>query len=166
VLASALVAVAPAILIDSGAALAGLALLTTIVGLLVGYGLYFAWRSTVGWLMHRLADLLDVRVLKGRPFHFAARALRKGSDETAGAFLHIARGGERAGGALFGWSAFLTEWTVREMADGYAIVAGKFASLFNVDLPAVKSESMRAAASTAGCRAAASHWASCVASFA
>lgn len=151
-LSGAFVAAVPAVPIVGGAALAGVALLTTIVGLLVGYGLYFAWRSTVGWLMHRLADLLDVKILRTRPFGFAARALRKGSDEVAGAFLQIARGGERAGGALFGWSAFLVEWSAREVADMSGVTAGLFARLFHTDLPAVKAESIGAAAGAAAAR--------------
>lgn len=105
----------------AGAGVEALAGLLLIVGFVVLLGMQQAWRATIGWLFHKLADLIDIDIglphlPSIHPFGFAAHALRAASDNVYAALGAAALALERSALWLFHQAARQIKWTGREIA--------------------------------------------------
>ncbi len=109
-------AVAPAL-----AGVEALAGLTLVAGCVIFLMLHRAWISTIGWLMHKIADWIDFTIhlplgRSIRPFEDAAKSIRKASDNVGNAFAHLALRCENGAVWFFHQARTTIVWVGNEIA--------------------------------------------------
>ena len=105
----------------AGAGVEAIAGLFLILAYVVLIAVHRAWISTLGWLMHKIADLIDFGIaipLKGtvHPLRSAANAIRAASDNVATAIGSLALRSENGAVWMFHQSEATLRWVGAEIA--------------------------------------------------
>lgn len=105
----------------AGAGIEAIAAFGLILSFAVCWALRQVWVATLGWLMHKLADLIDFSIsipIKGsiRPLEGAANAIRAASDNVSNALGYLALKSENGAVWLFHQAAQQLRWMAAEIA--------------------------------------------------
>jgi len=120
----------------AGAGIEALGALLLIAGFLVLIGLQGAWKTTIGWLFHTLADLLDnISIAKIKPFGFVAGALRAAADNVYTALGYAALKMENGAVWLFNQAKQQVVWVGKEIAALSETVWGSSRDIIYVQIP-------------------------------